>query len=64
MQSNPDSGPLAEDRTSAQAGAVEAANEEFTSARQAQRTLAQEPHAGWDPYEVWRTRIKPVPSKS
>ena len=32
-----------------------AANEEFTA--------AVRPSTGWDPYEVWRTRIKPALSR-
>jgi hypothetical protein len=35
----------------------EAANEEFADV-QALGTLAHAPVAGWDPYEVWRTRVK------
>ena len=36
--------------------ATPAANEEFTrSDEQARRAYAR---SGWDPYEVWRTRVK------
>jgi hypothetical protein len=35
----------------------EAANEEFADV-QAFETLARAPVSGWDPYEVWRTRVK------
>jgi hypothetical protein len=34
-----------------------AANEEFTSSLTGLDTL-QYPRAGWDPYEVWRSRVK------
>jgi hypothetical protein len=34
-----------------------AANEEFTAMGNALDTLAR-PESGWDPYEVWRTRVK------
>jgi len=34
-----------------------AANEEFTAMVNARDRLSR-PHAGWDPYEVWRTRVK------
>lgn len=34
-----------------------AANEEFTGTVKAPDRLAR-PQSGWDPYEVWRTRVK------
>jgi hypothetical protein len=34
-----------------------AANEEFTEMGNAPDTLAR-PESGWDPYEVWWTRVK------
>jgi len=34
-----------------------AANEEFTGAED-ELTRQSYSHAGWDPYEVWRTRVK------
>jgi len=34
-----------------------AANEEFTAMVKALDRLAR-PQSGWDPYEVWRTRVK------
>lgn len=34
-----------------------AANEEFTEMVNGLDTLAR-PESGWDPYEVWRTRVK------
>jgi len=34
-----------------------AANEEFTVPAEGLETLAYT-HTGWDPYEVWRTRVK------
>jgi hypothetical protein len=34
-----------------------AANEEFTAMVNALDRLSR-PHSGWDPYEVWRTRVK------
>lgn len=34
-----------------------AANEEFTETAEGLETLAYT-HTGWDPYEVWRTRVK------
>jgi hypothetical protein len=34
-----------------------AANEEFTGLVKALDRLAR-PQSGWDPYEVWRTRVK------
>lgn len=37
-----------------------AANEEFTGILNRRDTSARE--AGWDPFEVWRTRVK-APSK-
>jgi hypothetical protein len=33
------------------------ANEEFTAMVNALDRLSR-PHSGWDPYEVWRTRVK------
>lgn len=38
-----------------------AANEEFTGAVNRRDALGRE--GGWDPYEVWRTRVR-TPSKS
>jgi len=38
-----------------------AANEEFTGAVNPRDALGRE--RGWDPYEVWRTRVR-TPSKS
>ena len=41
--------------------ATPAANEEFTGSDvQERRGYAR---AGWDPYEVWRTRVKASPRK-
>jgi hypothetical protein len=34
-----------------------AANEEFTTTAGVD-SLAERPQAGWNPYEVWRTRVK------
>jgi hypothetical protein len=34
-----------------------AANEEFTETTETVETLSYT-HTGWDPYEVWRTRVK------
>jgi len=34
-----------------------AANEEFTETAEGPQTPAYT-HTGWDPYEVWRTRVK------
>jgi hypothetical protein len=34
-----------------------AANEEFTGTENGLDTL-ERPRSGWDPYEVWRTRVK------
>jgi hypothetical protein len=56
-------GPLSKDLAKATA---HAANEEFTPAQPAPHAAAntpRQPSAGWDPYEVWRTRIKPAQSK-
>ena len=35
----------------------QAANEQFTGMAKALDRLAR-PQSGWDPYEVWRTRVK------
>lgn len=34
-----------------------AANEEFTGTVKSQDRL-EKPRSGWDPFEVWRTRVK------
>jgi hypothetical protein len=49
-------------KTSVDIGAVtlrvpDAANEEFTDSP-APEAPARTPATGWDPYEVWRTRVK------
>ena len=36
-----------------------AANEEFTAMANGMDGVAR-PQSGWDPYEVWRTRVKGV----
>jgi hypothetical protein len=38
--------------------AVPAANEEFTTDVSRLDTLEYPRSSGWDPYEVWRTRVK------
>lgn len=38
-----------------------AANEEFVTARRSDARAvmqSQPPRSGWDPYEVWRTRVR------
>lgn len=40
-----------------------AANEEFIGIVNRREAAAPERAAGWDPYEVWRTRVK-VPVRS
>jgi len=35
-----------------------AANEEFAAAADAMGGLEERPQPGWNPYEVWRTRVK------
>lgn len=35
-----------------------AANEDFTSTADGVDGLQERPQAGWNPYEVWRTRVK------
>lgn len=50
------------DGVSADRRVAVAANEEFTGivSRPESDSLR---HAGWDPYEVWRTRVKTPPTK-
>ncbi len=43
---------------SSQVPSLEAANEEFESARLGPRETSIADTGGWDPYEVWRTRVK------
>ena len=40
--------------------ALTAANEEFASATPGAEEPVQEAAPGWDPYEVWRTRVKAI----
>jgi hypothetical protein len=35
-----------------------AANEDFTATADGVDGLEERPQAGWNPYEVWRTRVK------
>jgi hypothetical protein len=35
-----------------------AANEEFTGTANAIERMTTHAQSGWDPYEVWRTRVK------
>jgi len=35
-----------------------AANEEFTATADGLDSLEERPAPGWNPYEVWRTRVK------
>lgn len=44
----------------AQAIRLEAANEEFTPAEAQRAESLRDDTTGWDPYEVWRVRIKDV----
>ena len=37
-----------------------AANEEFAATTIVSEKAARPRSAGWDPYEVWRTRVKPA----
>jgi hypothetical protein len=39
-------------------GISSAANEEFTEAADGVDSLEERPQPGWNPYEVWRTRVK------
>ncbi len=39
-------------------GISSAANEEFAATADAVDGLEERPQAGWNPYEVWRTRVK------
>jgi hypothetical protein len=39
-----------------------AANEDFAGLAEAMEEGLGRPHAGWDPYEVWRTRVKVSPT--
>lgn len=45
-----------------QARSLDAANEEFVPARRETRVPPDTPceKSGWDPYEVWRTRVRHV----
>ncbi len=40
--------------------ALKAANEDFTGTAAEVRKAEHQPASGWDPYEVWRTRVKTV----
>jgi hypothetical protein len=39
-------------------GISSAANEEFTATADGVDSLEERPQPGWNPYEVWRTRVK------
>jgi hypothetical protein len=45
---------------SSQVPPLDAANEEFDATRRESRELSIADTGGWDPYEVWRTRVKSV----
>ena len=42
----------------AAAGISSAADEEFPAAADGVDSLEEHPQPGWNPYEVWRTRVK------
>jgi hypothetical protein len=41
-----------------------AANEAFTATADGVDGLEERPQPGWNPYEVWRTRVKESPESS
>lgn len=41
-----------------------AANEEFAAPADGVDSLEEHPQPGWNPYEVWRTRVKESPESS
>ena len=44
--------------------AFEAANEEFPATEAGSRASGRDHATGWDPYEVWLTRVKESPERS
>jgi hypothetical protein len=43
---------------------LSAANEEFTGTANEPTTTVRHRATGWDPYEVWRTRVKAIQDKA